>query len=73
MQRLAWSERSAHAGRCFWLVINCYWIRLCESELRMNNKIRDNNQKIVLKLRVNSATIDLVKNLQVTPWFTFLQ
>ena len=30
----------------------------------MNNEISDNNQKIVLKSRVNSATIELVKNLQ---------
>ena len=29
----------------------------------MNNKISDNNQKIVLKLRVISATIELVKKL----------
>ena len=61
----------AHAGRFFglrraffWLVINRYRIRMCESRRRMNNEISDNNQKIVLKLRVISATIELVKNLQ---------
>ena len=48
----------------FWLVINRYRLRMCESRRRMNNKISDNNQKIVLKLRVISATIELVKNLQ---------
>ena len=48
----------------FWLVINRYRICMCESRLRMNNEISDNNQKIVLKLRVISATIELVKNLQ---------
>ena len=32
-------------------------------ERRVNNKISDNNQKIVLKLRVMSATIELVKKL----------
>ena len=37
---------------------------MCESKRRMNNEISDNNQKIVLKSRVNSATIELVKNLQ---------
>ena len=37
---------------------------MCESRRRMNNEISDNNQKIVLKSRVNSATIELVKNLQ---------
>ena len=47
-----------------WLVINRYRIRMCESRRRMNNEISDNNQKIVLKSRVNSATIELVKNLQ---------
>ena len=31
----------------------------------MNNEISDNYQKIMLKLRANSATIELVKNLQV--------
>ena len=35
-----------------------------ESRQHMNNEISDNNQKIVLKLRVISATIELVKNLQ---------
>ena len=80
MQRLAWSERSAHAARffglrraLFWLVINRYRIRMCESRRRMNNEISDNNQKIMLKLRSNGATIELVKNLQVTPWFTLLK
>ena len=34
-------------------------------ERRVNNEISDNNQKIMLKLRVISATIELVKNLQV--------
>ena len=70
MQRLAWSERSAHAGRffglrraLFWLVINRYRIRMCESRRRMNNEISDNNQKIMLKLRVISDTIELVKKL----------
>ena len=47
----------------FWLVINRYRIRMCESRRRMNNEISDNNQKIVLKLRVMSATIELVKKL----------
>ena len=36
---------------------------MCESRRRMNNEISDNNQKIVLKSRVNSATIELVKKL----------
>ena len=48
----------------FWLVINRYRICMCESRLRMNNEISDNNQKSMLKLRVISATIELVKNLQ---------
>ena len=45
----------------------------CVSELRMNNEISDNNQKIVLKLRVNSATIELVKNLQVCTMVDFVE
>ena len=57
----------------FWLVINRYRIRMCESRRRMNNKISDNNQKIVLKLRVISATIELVKNLQVCTVVYFVE
>ena len=52
----------AHAGRYFGLssiVTGCG----CVSERRTNNKISDNNQKIVLKLRVHSATIELVRKL----------
>ena len=63
----------ACAGRFFWLVINRYRIRMCESRRRMNNKISDNNQKIVLKLRVISATIELVKNLQVCTVVYFVE
>ena len=37
---------------------------VCKQQ-RMNNEISDNNQKIMLKLRVISDTIELVKNLQV--------
>ena len=36
---------------------------MCESKRRMNNEISNNNQKIILKLRVHSATIELVKKL----------
>ena len=39
----------------------------------MNNEISDNNQKIVLKLRVISATIELVKNLQVCTVVYFVE
>ena len=46
---------------------------MCESRRRMNNEISDNNQKIVLKLRVNSATIELVKNLQVCTVVYFVE
>ena len=57
----------------FWLVINRYRICMCESRLRMNNEISDNNQKIVLKLRVISDTIELVKNLQVCTMVYFVE
>ena len=57
----------------FWLVINRYRIRMCESRRRMNNEISDNNQKIVLKLRVISDTIELVKNLQVCTVVYFVE
>ena len=66
-------NKLAHAGRCFWLVINRYLIRMCASRRRMNNEISDNNQKIMLKLRVISATIDLVKNLQVCTMVYFVE
>ena len=46
----------------FWLVINFSGCG-CVRERRTNNKISDNNQKIVLKLRVMSAKIELVKKL----------
>ena len=46
---------------------------MCESRLRMNNEISDNNQKIVLKLPVISATIELVKNLQVCTMVDFVE
>ena len=39
----------------------------------MNNEISDNNQKIMLKLRVHSATIELVKNLQVCTMVDFVE
>ena len=57
----------------FWLVINRYRIQVCESKRRMNNEISDNNQKIVLKLPVISATIELVKNLQVCTMVDFVE
>ena len=46
---------------------------MCESKRRMNNEISDNNQKIVLKLPVISATIELVKNLQVCTMVDFVE
>ena len=45
---------------------------VCKQQ-RMNNEISDNNQKIVLKLRVISATIELVKNLQVCTVVYFVE
>ena len=39
----------------------------------MNNEISDNNQKIMLKLRVISDTIELVKNLQVCTMVYFVE
>ena len=46
---------------------------MCESRRRMNNEISGNNQKIMLKLPVNSATIELVKNLQVCTVVYFVE
>ena len=80
MQRLAWSERSAHAARffglrraLFWLVINRYRIQVCESKRRMNNEISDNYQKNILKCAQFGATIELVKNLQVCTMVDFVE
>ena len=45
---------------------------VCKQQ-RMNNEISDNNQKIMLKLRVISDTIELVKNLQVCTMVYFVE